>query len=291
MNRFFMLIFCIASFSVQAQTWGTSNILTFDSGDVFYPTLISIDTTHYHRNIWQVGKPDKTVFTSAYSAPNAIITDTLNPYPVNDTSVFIAKIPGYYMDPTISPIHVFSFEYQLDIDSGSIARVEISEDSGAHWENIVDTLPTHYYWPILIPDLSHSTSGWTALTLNRDWSPASDTILFRFTFISDSTFANKDGWIIDNIFCFYQWEGIPQVQNNNLITIGPNPSGGDVYIHTIGQAARGGSVVIDNMLGEEVYKAGTLPPGGHIHLSLPGGIYFLKYYTPWAYTIKRIMIE
>ncbi|MDA3953800.1 MAG: transposase [Bacteroidales bacterium] len=34
--------------------------------------------------IWQIGTPNKTFFDSAYSSPNAIITDTVNYYPINN---------------------------------------------------------------------------------------------------------------------------------------------------------------------------------------------------------------
>ena len=39
-------------------------------------------------NIWQVGKPQKTLFSSASTTPNVIITDTINYYPNNNVSTF-----------------------------------------------------------------------------------------------------------------------------------------------------------------------------------------------------------
>ena len=47
---------------------------------------IIIDTISNPDNIWQIGVPSKTIFDSAYSLTHAIVTDTLNAYPVNDTS-------------------------------------------------------------------------------------------------------------------------------------------------------------------------------------------------------------
>src|SRR4051812_30284690 len=65
-----------------------------------YPRLVDMNTrdtvTKYFyidslqtNNIWQLGKPSKPVFDSAYSKPLALVTDTLHPYPINNTSSFI----------------------------------------------------------------------------------------------------------------------------------------------------------------------------------------------------------
>ncbi len=50
---------------------------------------LTIDTISNPNNIWQIGSLHKTVFTNAYSVPNALVTDTINTYPINDTSTFI----------------------------------------------------------------------------------------------------------------------------------------------------------------------------------------------------------
>ena len=39
---------------------------------------LRIDSLTNHNNLWQVGSPQKTVFTSASSLPNVIVTDTAN---------------------------------------------------------------------------------------------------------------------------------------------------------------------------------------------------------------------
>ena len=65
--------------------WAPYALINFDSGDSLWNHAIIIDTVNFRQNIWQVGKPNKSVFTSAMSAPNVIVTDTLNPYPPSDT--------------------------------------------------------------------------------------------------------------------------------------------------------------------------------------------------------------
>ena len=63
----------------------------FDGADtlVYNAILIEIDTN----SVWQIGPPNKEVhFKSASTVPNVIVTDTINPYPINDTSRFQIKI-------------------------------------------------------------------------------------------------------------------------------------------------------------------------------------------------------
>ena len=83
MKRILFIILLLQTLIIRAQS---PLYITFDNA--VYKEAIEIDTVHYHHNIWQVGAPHKSVFTSAQSLPNAIVTDTANPVPPNDTSVF-----------------------------------------------------------------------------------------------------------------------------------------------------------------------------------------------------------
>ena len=47
---------------------------------------LNIDTSN--QNIWQIGRPSKIFFDSAYSKEKAIVTDSINFYPVNNCSYF-----------------------------------------------------------------------------------------------------------------------------------------------------------------------------------------------------------
>lgn len=71
-------------------TW---EFFRFDSSNIY----LQIDTTSSN-NIWQVGQPSKTFFDSAYSPVNAIVTDTINSYPVNNHSAFDIYI-GEFNNP------------------------------------------------------------------------------------------------------------------------------------------------------------------------------------------------
>lgn len=296
---FLCLLISIAAFAQSDVYW---------QADFEYPVFnmhksrFVFDTSHHH-NSWQIGKPQKAVFDSAYKTTNAIVTDTVNPYPVNDTSVFIVK-----HDKSNYGVNVFSirFYYKLDIDAGEIAKIEVSGDSGLTWVDVMKDDTTYgFSWPLGKPRLDTSTHEWKEFHLGMlTWANnlymsvpqtypsevTADTFLYRFTFISDGVQTNKDGWMMDH-FIFEDWpEGIKDLQNNGLITVYPNPSGGDVRIeHTLkaGQKAR---IFVYNTQGQVVYSTSSLPADGQLHLSLPDGMYYLKYITDDAYAVKRLTI-
>jgi len=277
MKKLFVLFFCITSISADAQ-WALYNLITFDSGDVLYPIAINIDTMHYHHNIWQIGKPNKTFFTSAHSVPNAIMTDTLYPFPANDTSFFILKVPSTHLFSNLGIVELF---YELNIDSNALARVEISEDNGIRWVNVKDSLPSNYFWGAGgRPNLSVSTSTWGLFSMSRcvTCPNVTDTVLFRFTFISDSVYSGKDGWIIDDIEIQYLREGVVSpIQDNNLISFYPNPSKGNIYIHSKKPISDNALISVYNVLGQEVYTNDKILSNSNINLQLPAGFYVLKY--------------
>ncbi len=276
----YFILFFIAIAPMQSfGQWSANNIITFDPGDTLYPHLISIDTINYHHNIWQIGKPNKTVFTSALSLPNAIVTDTLNPYPTNDTSAFILKMP--FLVPItgwgLAPTYRLQFSYQLKKDSNSIARLEVSQDNGMNWYNTKDTLPSDFWWDSWwTPNLSDTTTDWTIFEINVDTNPfaITDTFLFRFTFISDSVFAHKDGWIIDNIGLNYYVEGIPILKNTNLIDIYPNPTTTSL---TITSSNAINQITITNLLGQTIYSHQYNAEQVQVDVSgFVAGVYFVK---------------
>jgi len=278
---------------------------TFESPKNLYNDRFIIDTANYPNNIWQIGEPQKTIFNSAHSYPNAIITDTITPYPPNDTSVFYFKVVSY--NPTSSPPHWyalvgFSFNFRLDIDSGEIAKVEISTDSSTHWVDLLAEDTTYdIMWINGKPDLSQSSNGWKYFDIQfLSWGNkiksyphyiTRDTTLVRFTFISDSTDTSKDGWMMDNFRTYNVTENVETITNNNLISIYPNPAGDYIYIKANYNYYAKPEVVIYNLQGQEVYATKELPQSGYLHVNLPAGMYTLVYSTGTARAMKQLVIR
>ena len=87
-------------------------------------------------SIWQIGVPQKTIFNSANSAPNAILTDTLNSYPPNTSSTFILEIDEdvLFGFPFIQVEWQQKFDVEIGVDGGI---VEASYDGGVTWQNVL----------------------------------------------------------------------------------------------------------------------------------------------------------
>jgi len=282
---FFYLVFVLATQSAFGQWVDGNNLITFDPVDSYYygypatvdtywNNAIIIDTIHYHHNLWQVGRPQKSLFDSAYSLPNAIVTDTLYPYPPNDTSVFILTFPGHLVDHWW--FQFLTFEYKLDIDSFTLAKFEYSQDSGLSWVNLSDSTP-YGFSPIFAP-ISNSP-GWHSIGLDT-WMESdgpyyrNDSLKFRFTLISGGDTSSKSGWMIDNIFVDYGFEKMLNIQNKNTFKIYPNPANdilmisGKENIH---------DVSITNLLGQVIYDGVFDAVDAKISVSvLQPGLYFVQ---------------
>ena len=299
MKVFYILLLSVCcSFSASAQFFWEEN---FEAPFDAYRSRFLIDT-NYHHNQWQIGKPSKTVFDSALSLPNAIVTDTLHPYAPSDTSVFIVyhKLNSYYYN------FLMNFSFKLDIDSGAIAKVEVSGDSGVNWINVMTEDTTYqFHWGATKPRLDTSSHTWQTFQLGLNpWlnsSPGgpytfphyrtSDSLLFRFTFISDSDTTTKDGWMMDNFYLQnIIFEGhVSSVKDDNMVNVYPVPSCGPIYLHAV-RPSNKASVIVYNTKGQEVYKEPDIPSSGILNLPLPNGNYVLKYSSGDSYALKRITI-
>src|SRR5436190_5992473 len=130
----FVLLFLLI---VVNKSNGQDYYINFDSFDQDFNLHFYLDTINSN-NDWQIGKPNKTNFNSAYSLPNVIITDTLSSYKVNDTSIFylthrreFGDAMGLYLE----------FQYKIESDSlNDFGFVEYSINGGQDWINLTDTL-------------------------------------------------------------------------------------------------------------------------------------------------------
>lgn len=225
MKQFYLtfIIFTIISSSSFGQLNDNYN-LTFDNQ--WELQHLFIDTISNINNVWQVGHPQKTIFTSAYSSPNVIVTDSINPYPTNDTSVFIitnvAIGQGFEWPHTV----ILSGQYYINSDTlTDYGEIEFSPDNGTTWINMLNdtviidtTYNLVWFWdgyekPVLSGNSNKWKSFWVNLAeLGHAYGVQDgDTVLYRFTFISDSIQTNKDGLMFDNLH-FEDWvEGIEEM--------------------------------------------------------------------------------
>ncbi len=280
-----LLIFVSCFLSAQIQ------ILNFDSPS----NMLSIDTTNPN-NLWQVGPPNKTIFDSALSAPNVIVTDTASPYSINSNSSFTV---GFTLNGNMP---VIEFDHRFDTDSLKDGGfIEISNDNGASWLRLRDTLvlsasPSNYpfdWWAIsstvgfygltdFLPNnrigFSGKSNGWQHAEIHfHCWAfKTYPTFLLRFTFVSDSIHNPKDGWMIDNLFI--NGTGICASLDENALTkvkAYPNPFSHKTRIDLEGHQITNGSYTIYNLQGqalksENVFSPSSIEIGRN---NLPAGAY------------------
>ncbi len=169
---------------------------------------LDINSNSNPNNVWQIGPPQKSVLNNAWSAPKVIVTDTINTYPVNDTSSFTIASSIAWMPP----IFHFNFRYFVDSDTlTDFGLIEFSIDNGNSWINLlnIQMYTPYIYWlsngQNVPPVLSGSSGGWrwafldmSSIDLILDFQNAT-VLLWRFTFISDGIESNRDGLMFDNI--------------------------------------------------------------------------------------------
>ena len=242
------------------------NIYSFDDGAGM--ECLFIDTVSNPNNIWQIGSPQKNTFTSADSAPNAIVTDTLNPYPINDTSSFeisfIADKIHLYNYPLSASLTV---DYKVNSDSlNDFGLMEFSPDNGNTWfDMLIGNNGAFLYYMAAPPVLTGESNGWWESSWVLISSQTSqyqietgDTVKFRFTFITDSIADSLDGLMFDNIDVsnFAEWYiGLDEYDINQITSKAyPNPAMDKVTIEFNNPNQSPYELKVVNNLGEEVLK-------------------------------------
>lgn len=216
-----------------------------------------IDTTSNPSNAWQIGAPQKNIFTSALTLPNVIVTDTINDYPSNDTSSFFV----YHARNSGNEVR-FSGNYYVNSDTlTDFGLIELSPDDGATWIDLIND-PAYFSfigWDFPKPTLSGNSNGWKQFSANLTnlWPLLmTDSVLFKFTFISDGIQTNKDGLMYDSLF----FSDVPPVEIIEIQTelhylkVFPNPTSCILNIDVSSISEVHSTLEIYNCLGELVLR-------------------------------------
>jgi len=235
--KYFNLVYIVLMINsplLSQKIWQVFDTITFEKPCNY----LNIDTSS--NNIWQIGKPEKLVFNSAYSPVNAIVTDTIGNYPVSNHSFFDVKIGTFNLESYNNNLFV-GIKHKFDTDRlKDGGYITASYDGGSTWFNIVnDTTSANSYdhcWPAK-PGFGSAGNDFNNLYTESDtlfngeygfsglsdgwvntwfsWhcylvqqkensirTIEEDTMILRFNFISDSIDSGKDGWMIDDILLF-----------------------------------------------------------------------------------------
>lgn len=254
-------------------------------------------------NLWQIGKPSKTFFNSAHTGTNAILTDTINSYPQNATSSFFYIIPKPYIQTCFTCME-FWHKYDMDTvaDKGII---DASYDGGNSWilVNVTNNNHFSFFWN---SDYHESSDNYTQHKLNTSgqsdgWIKSAfcwawqifvkkmdtiisppDSLIVRFTFISDSLLKNKDGWMIDDIIVIASdpgyCSGVDEIFKGNHISVFPNPFNSQTTLQT-DLPLNNATLRLYNTLGQQIKQINNItgPSVTSQRGNLPGGMYYFRF--------------
>lgn len=266
-------------------------------------------------NIWQVGIPQKTFLYQGYSMPLAITTDTLQNYPVNNTSSFSFTIFDTSQFTSCFGATYFEFKQRFDTDTiNDFGIVEYSFDNGLTWNPAKDTFDLwpwpRFHWMAYkslnsghnypgTPTSTGRSDGWILSRFVWEWllpvkgsEDHPDTIIVRFTFHSDGSPENREGWEIDDIVtgCMDVGSGVDEI--SIPAEIAPNPMA-DHSVLTTSAANSGASFVLYNSTGNLVYKD-VLGKDGSLTLyrnDLPPGEYLWRIMKNNASAVGKLILQ
>lgn len=239
-----ILLLIISLTSVQSFAQWTEFVWDTITFEEPYEYLV-IDTSS--QNIWQIGEPNKIFFDSAYSIANAIVTDTIDTYPINNYSFFDLFLGSYNID-WFPDDNFIEIKHKFDTDTlKDGGYITVSYDNGQSWMNIIND--TAYYfgetpnqYNMFVENLYSNTDtlfngefGFSGnsgdwITTKFSWyywpvkTELGDTLTIRFNFISDNIETNNEGWMIDNIRLYSMDLGgrVNEIKTLDF-SISPNP--------------------------------------------------------------------
>ncbi len=278
----------------------------FDGSDTIIGQSIIIELDTASENIWQIGAPQKPIFNAPKSVPNALVTDTINSYPVNNTSSFY-----FGVDQTIynwGGILALQWSQKLDLDDSlDGAYIEYSLDTGNTWNNVFNDPHLYAFYGFNQNNQDTLTNGdvafsgvdslWKDVWLCYDfsWLSLADTLTFKFTLKSDGIDNNREGWMIDNMLMHPTWfHTINEKEQEKYIEVYPNPTTGLINVQTkkIDEFHIIEKLDVIDINGKIMKSYEMVPTKYTVDIrDLPTGVYFLKIKTNIQTETIRIVLN
>jgi hypothetical protein len=252
-------------------------------------------------NLWVFGESQKTALTHT---GKVLITDSVYSYPNGTNTSFEIHWPAWNQYPLSL---IMGFHHSMNSDSlqdGGI--IEVSRDYGATWTNVIEDqtnmlfLSNELYTSA--DTLFTGEKGFSGTFSNRyteiEWiwlfpikDFPTDTMYYRFRFISDGIDNTKEGWMISDItFSFADLgSGIEEMSLFDF-SISPNPSNGWININNSSEVNK--AILRD--LNGNVVQTELLDNKKVLNYSgLSKGIYFLQLESSdyRRSEVKRLMID
>lgn len=300
MKKIFLLFFFLLHFQ-NGFSQGEPPCGVFDFENPYYGgwcflTGAYFDTSSISNQIWQIGPPQKVIFNSAHSSPNAIVTKLDTYYPISDTSTFIFREVASMQLEWPRAFYLSGY-FKINTDTiNDFGFIEFSPDNGNIWYKLSPWI--EYYNGFMKTDsiFTGNSNGWARFDIILDDFSYNfniqqgDTVAYRFTFISDSIQTNKEGWMIDDIGFDFFGEGVPEFQNNNSISIYPNPTDGRLFIQTTRENDKA-VIQVFNSIGQTIICTSNFEGNILDTKQLKNGFYLLKYSDTKSYAIKQFIVQ
>jgi hypothetical protein len=285
----------------------TNLLHNFDMNSPTDSTLyyFAFDTTQVN-NLWVVGHPVKTAFTTGYIGPRALVTDTLDPYPVNNVSSFSFAIKNctWWNNGGCGSYGPCLVYIAMKMDSDTLmdgGTIEVSHN-GSPFINLLEDSLAYYGGDLYSlndtvvslgkPGFSGTSANWANISVSY-WPATSgfDTITFRLTFASDGIQTNKDGWMIGLVQTDGIFEGIGKIFSPGLFSVSPNPGDG-LFSLEVKLEDKAGSVTVYSANGREVKSFIINDSPAILDLrDQPAGLYVLHYQTGKYYSSSVLIKE
>ena len=257
---------------------------------------------------WQIGTPvNKTTFLAAYNRTRAAITDTSGPYSSDTLSQMIIQLKGERFGLGLS------FWYKLDMEDGSdSAKIDFSFDNGLTWLDSVSTAGfllckgDYFYGINLFGTLKKSQPNWTRAVFSfktgylvrlddcsSDATTYPDSALARFSFYSNTSHPQKDGWMIDDVAIgSFLVGGLSDYDYfaSTTIQLEPNPSSDQtIHIHSLQSGTNIQGYEVEDLNG---IRKGSFKNSSVIDVStLPAGMYVVKIETSKGMAVKKMLVH
>jgi hypothetical protein len=290
--------------SIGQQTIAQYQQQYFDGADTVPPWSLFIDLDTATNNVWQVGPPQKALFSSAATFPNVLITDTVLPYPPSDTSSFRF---GVMPDQFSWGIMALQWMQKLDLGPDDGAIIEYSPDTGNTWHNAMNDPYVYNFYGFeyenldTLPDGTYAFSGTDAnwrdiwLCFDVSWLTTMDSLMFRFTLRSDTSANTHEGWMIDNMLVHSALvHTIAGAEEPEDMTVEPNPTTGrvDIRARRLDEFHIIEGMTLMDVNGRTVQEFGPSPVKFTVDIGdHPPGTYFLKIRTNLRTETFRILLQ
>ncbi len=243
-----------------------------------------------NQNVWQIGMPTTSLLISFSNTGYA--TNLHSNYPDNASSYLVS--PCYDLTTITNPILKFNMAFDLEQDY-DVLYVEYSSDQGQSWEVLGTANDTNWY---------NSSFDANQLTIGKQWTGTDatlkeyshdlsmltneNTIIFRFSFLSDQG-VNNEGVFIDDFIIEGQVASTNQ-ESLKTVQIFPNPSKGAFTISR--NNTKPLNISVYDISGKQVYSESQVTSSNHqINLNVSQGIYFVKLKSDNSSLVKKLIVR